>query len=269
MSKNKIMDDRAALVWQLRMGIDETVANDPLDRFSADDIQSRPERKRSPDVGARSSTLAVKRPHAPDVGRQDSQLLALQAAEAATTLADLHRAIEKFEGCSLKRTAKSTVFADGNPAAHVMLIGEAPGAEEDRQGKPFVGPSGHLLDKMMGAIGLTRDRDYYISNILPWRPPGNRKPTPLETAACLPFIRRHIELVRPRILVLLGATPVTALLGRTEGITRLRGQWLELHIGQQILDVMPTYHPAYLLRQPRFKAEAWHDLLEIRSRLNA
>ena len=180
--------------------------------------------------------------------------------------------MQQFEGCSLKHTAMNLVFGDGNPEASVMFIGEAPGADEDRQGRPFVGVSGQLLDKMIAAIGLDRT-SAYITNILPWRPPGNRKPTTNEVTICLPFIRRHIELVAPRVLVLVGGTAASALLGRTEGITRLRGKWLIYHAGEegggQEVPCMPLYHPAYLLRQPALKREAWCDILAIQERLDS
>jgi DNA polymerase len=268
MNRGKLLDHHSALIWQMQMGIDETVMNRPFDRFSSPLSTVEPNQVRQKDDAQAGPKIEAGHLRSPSSG-QATELQALQVAEAANTLNDLRSAIAGFEGCSLKRTAKSTVFADGNPDAELMLIGEAPGAEEDRLGKPFVGPSGHLLDKMMAAIGLSRESGYYISNILPWRPPGNRKPTPIETAICLPFIKRHIEIKKPRILVLLGATPVSALLARTEGITRLRGGWQTLQIGLQEFDVLPTYHPAYLLRQPRFKVDTWRDLLEIKSRLES
>ncbi len=256
---------KAALEWQIEMGVDETVDDESQNRFQATkETRKSPQEKRPEEAPSRVRTGHIQTTPA---GGQAGKTLAKEAAAKAATLGELREAIEAFEACSLKWTAKSTVFADGNPEADIMLIGEAPGAEEDRQGKPFVGPSGHLLDKMMAAIGLQRDQGYYISNILPWRPPGNRKPTPIETATCLPFILRHIELAKPKILVLLGATPASALLNTTEGITRIRGRWLNLELDQLEVAVMPTYHPAYLLRQPRFKAEAWKDLQEITSKL--
>ena len=180
--------------------------------------------------------------------------------------------MQEFEGCSLKHTAMNLVFGDGNPEASIMFIGEAPGADEDRQGRPFVGVSGQLLDKMIAAVGLDRT-SVYITNILPWRPPGNRKPTTNEVTICLPFIRRHIELVAPRVLVLVGGTAASALLGRTEGITKLRGKWLNYRPEEEDdareIPCMPLYHPAYLLRQPALKREAWRDILAIQERLNS
>jgi DNA polymerase len=174
--------------------------------------------------------------------------------------------MQRFEGCALKDTATNLVFGDGNPKAPVMFIGEAPGADEDRQGLPFVGVSGQLLDRMLAAIGLDRG-GAYITNILPWRPPGNRKPTTAEITSCLPFIERHIALVAPRILVLVGGTAASTLLDRSEGITKLRGRWLNYRRPGLEIATMPMYHPAFLLRQSGLKREAWHDLLEIKNRL--
>jgi DNA polymerase len=200
-------------------------------------------------------------------------------AAAAIDLAALAEALANFDGCTLRDTATNLVFADGNPDSQVMIIGEAPGADEDRQGRPFVGMAGQLLDRMLATIGLDRSSTY-ISNILPWRPPGNRKPTPNEVTICLPFLRRHIELVNPNILVLVGGTSAQALLGATQGITRLRGRWHDytgVAKGTGVengsdnagpIPAMPIFHPAYLLRKPGMKREAWRDLREIRRRLD-
>jgi DNA polymerase len=185
-----------------------------------------------------------------------------------STLDALRQAVENFEGCVLKQTALNTVFADGNPQARVMVVGEAPGADEDRQGKPFVGLSGQLLDAMLAAIGLNRTT-VYISNIVPWRPPGNRPPTPDEIRACLPFIERHISLVHPEILVMLGATAAKALLKTQQGITRLRGQWVAYtnpYLGD-VIQGLPTFHPAYLLRSPGQKAAVWKDLQKLKHKI--
>ncbi|GAB0112797.1 hypothetical protein AcidC75_03220 [Acidisoma sp. C75] len=203
----------------------------------------------------------------PGVARPAAALAASLAAEAHTR-EELRAAIARFEGCALRDTATNLVFADGNPAARIMLIGEAPGAEEDRAGLPFVGASGQLLDRMLGSIGLDRGQ-VLITNILPWRPPGNRAPTEGEIASCLPFLLRHIALVGPEMLVLLGATAARALTGSAEGIRRLRGRWQPLAIPglAQPVPALPTYHPAYLLRTPLAKREAWADLLLLRSRL--
>ncbi len=195
---------------------------------------------------------------------QSARGLALKAH----TLAELEAAIAGFDGCALKATATRLVFADGNPKARLMLVGEAPGADEDRQGKPFVGVSGQLLDRMLAWIGLDRSK-VYISNILPWRPPGNRSPTSAEIAICLPFIERHIELVDPSVLVLLGGTSAKALLATGEGIMKLRGRWLEYASPglPRPVAAMATFHPAYLLRSPGYKREAWRDFLVIKNKL--
>lgn len=195
-------------------------------------------------------------------------------ANNATTLAELREAVMQFHGCSLRKTAMNTVFADGNPEARVMFIGEAPGAEEDKQGIPFCGASGQLLDKMLAAIGLTRtgpvEQSFYISNTLFWRPPGNRQPTPEEVEICRPFVEKHIALIQPQILVAVGGTATKALLNETRGITRLRGQVLSYTNG--LLDSpIPThilYHPSFLLRQPAAKRQSWSDLLQLKQALS-
>jgi len=190
------------------------------------------------------------------------------AAGAAATLDDLKAALARFDGVPLRKTATNLVFADGNPKAKVMLVGEAPGADEDRQGLPFVGVSGQLLDRMMAAIGLDRTT-FYITNVCFWRPPGNRKPTEAELAAQLPFVLRHIELVAPQALVLVGGSSAQMLLGTNEGITRLRGRWFDYKSEGLAAPIptMPIFHPAYLLRQPALKREAWRDLVKLRERL--
>ena len=191
---------------------------------------------------------------------------AREAARGAATLDDLRSALTAFDGCNLRTTAKRLVFADGDPQARLMLVGEAPGREEDEQGLPFVGRSGRLLDRMLAAIGLDRS-SVYIANVVPWRPPGNRTPTPQETEICKPFIARQIELVDPDVLVFLGGAAAAALTGTGEGILRLRGRWMTYETGHRGIAAMPTLHPAYLLRQPIHKRLAWRDLLEIRRRL--
>jgi DNA polymerase len=194
---------------------------------------------------------------------QAAVLSAREAAQAAPDLAALKDALARFDGVSLSRTATNLVFADGNPAAKVMLVGEAPGADEDRLGKPFVGVSGQLLDRMMAAIGFDRT-SFYITNVCFWRPPGNRKPTDIELAAQKPFVERHIELVAPEVLVLVGAAAAQGLLGTTEGITRLRGRWFQYPLSGRTIPALPIFHPAYLLRQPAQKRETWRDLLKLR-----
>ncbi|TXH37292.1 MAG: uracil-DNA glycosylase [Rhodospirillaceae bacterium] len=201
-------------------------------------------------------------------GEPAAVVSAREAAKAAPDLAALQQALRDFDGCALKKTATNLVFADGNPSASVMLVGEAPGADEDRQGKPFVGVSGQLLDRMMGAIGLDRST-FYITNVCFWRPPGNRKPTEAELAALMPFVIRHIELVKPKVLVLIGGSSAQGLLGTNDGITRLRGRWFEFQAPGLAapIPVLPLFHPAYLLRQPGLKREAWRDLLKLKTRL--
>lgn len=191
---------------------------------------------------------------------------AARLAAGAKTLEDLIAAIENFDGCPVKATANRTVIFDGNPESRVMLIGEAPGAEEDRQGKPFVGAAGHLLDRMLAAIGLDRDHAY-ISNVFFWRPPGNRTPTPQEIAMCQPFVRRHVELVRPKAILALGGVSAKALFETETGITRLRGQWKDVAFGEVNVPVLASFHPAYLLRQPAQKRLSWEDLLAFKDRI--
>jgi DNA polymerase len=188
------------------------------------------------------------------------------AAARAATLDALREALERFQGCALRTTATQLVFADGRPGARVMFVGEAPGAEEDREGLPFVGRSGKLLDRMMAAIGLDRSAAY-IANIVPWRPPGNRTPTPQEQAICLPFIRRQIELANPDVLVCLGGPAATALLGISDGITKARGRWFDYDTGTRTIRALATYHPAYLLRSPAAKRLAYRDFLAIKKAL--
>ncbi|HIF08445.1 MAG TPA: uracil-DNA glycosylase [Sneathiellales bacterium] len=246
------------LKWYVESGADEAIGDVPINRYTESTSADTPPQTSAPTPRPSLDTLPVG-----DVSGKARRL-----AAACTTLDQLKSALEGFDGCGLKATAKSLVFADGNPHATVMLVGEAPGAEEDRQGLPFVGSSGQLLDKMLAAIGLDRE-SVYIANILPWRPPGNRKPTTEETLTCLPFIERHIELVAPNLLMLLGGTSAGTLLNTTEGITRLRGKWQSYQAGDRQIDTLPTYHPAYLLRQPAQKRDAWRDLLSLRARMNA
>ena len=193
-------------------------------------------------------------------------MAAREAARSAPNLEVLRDILDHFEGCGLRATASRLVFGDGNPAARVVLIGEAPGRDEDLEGRPFVGRSGKLLDRMLAAIGLDRTT-VYIANIVPWRPPGNRTPTPQETAICLPFILRQIELVNPDILVCLGNPSTQALLGTKDGITKTRGRWFEFNTGSREIRAIPTYHPAFLLRSPLQKRFAWRDFLAVQKAL--
>jgi DNA polymerase len=209
------------------------------------------------------------------LGAAEAGQSARLAASAAQTLDALKEALAAFEGCALKKTATNLVFGMGSRQARIMLIGEAPGENEDRQGLPFVGPAGQLLDRMLGAIGLDRHADdpakaVYITNMLPWRPPGNRSPTDSEIAACMPFMVRHIELMAPHILIFAGGISAKAMLNRTEGITRLRGRWFDYGSAglKKSVAAMPMLHPAYLLRNPDAKREAWKDLLALKVRLD-
>lgn len=260
------------LRWYIDMGADEAIGERPVDRYRASAAAAAAKPSTKPPAVAPSPAPA--RQAAPPTSKDGLRMespeaageSARQLAESAKNLDELRDLLAAFDGCALKRTATNLVFGDGNPAADVMLIGEAPGADEDRQGLPFVGVSGQLLDKMLASIGLDRNTAY-ITNILPWRPPGNRKPTPAESAMCMPFIRRHIELVGPRVLVLLGGTSASSLLGRSEGIMRMRGRWFEYSGRGGQIPAMPTYHPAFLLRQPALKKDVWKDLLEVNNRI--
>ncbi len=207
-------------------------------------------------------------PVAPLVSPKVASSSAQVSAKSAQTLEELRTSLLSFGGCSLKYTATNLVFGDGNSKARLMLIGEAPGADEDRQGLPFVGQSGQLLDRMFAAIGLTRQESFYISNIIPWRPPGNRQPTPAEADACLPFVRRHIDLISPDFLILVGGVAAKTLLGGRDGIMRVRGSWKDYtsEAGKK-MKVMAIFHPAYLLRSPGQKREAWLDLIRIKHTL--
>lgn len=267
---------RAVLRFYAEAGVDEILGEAPVDRFAAPQPASpkvTPKPKtaatgRQQPSAAQPSVQPASRSGPPHADGNSAERTAQALAAEAGSLDALQAAMESFDECPLKATAKNLVFGDGNPKAEVMLIGEAPGADEDRQGLPFVGVSGQLLDRMLASIGLDRNT-VYITNILAWRPPGNRKPTPAETTMCLPFIRRHIELVDPRILIFVGGTSASTLLGRSEGITRLRGRWLDYQTGNGSIDSIAIFHPAYLLRQPALKRDAWRDLLQIRQRLQA
>ncbi|MFN3889131.1 MAG: uracil-DNA glycosylase family protein [Beijerinckiaceae bacterium] len=267
----------ALLRWYEAMGVDIAVDGEPHDRFAefaAEASRPRAAQDETPGRQAPSQTTGRQAPATPALMREPIQKVlaasagdvtraAQEAAAGASTLDELRAALEAFDGCGLKRTASRLVFADGNPKARIMLVGEAPGADEDREGKPFVGKAGRLLDLMLGSIGLDRDK-VYIANVVPWRPPGNRTPTPQEIAACLPFTRRQIELVAPDYLVCLGAPATQTLLGVKDGITRARGRAYEYELagvnGVRNIPAFAMLHPAYLLRQPANKKYAWADL---------
>ncbi|HWK00719.1 MAG TPA: uracil-DNA glycosylase [Xanthobacteraceae bacterium] len=216
----------------------------------------------TPRPQAPAAPISMAAPAAPD----EAALEAREMASKAASLDELHEILKRFDGCALKKTAKNLVFADGTPGARVMFVGEAPGADEDREGLPFVGRSGKLLDLMMNAIGLDRT-SAYIANIVPWRPPGNRTPTPQETAICLPFIKRQIELANPDFLICLGKPSMQTLLHVAEGIKAGRGKWRDFETGTRTIKAMATFHPAYLLRSPNEKKFAWRDMLALKKAL--
>ena len=252
-------DTLKTLNWLVEAGADESVAEEPVNRLTAKaPVQPAP---------ARASVPPPLAARAPEPVSGDAIGGAMQAAAAATSLAELQAALESFDGCALKRTATNTVFADGVAAGRVMLIGEAPGRDEDRIGKPFVGRAGQLLDKMLASIGLDRKTNAYITNVINWRPPDNRDPTPEEAASCLPFLRRHIELADPAVIILLGAVAARHVVGVSDGIMKLRGRWMEYRVGDHMVPLMPTLHPAYLLRQPAHKKLAWRDLQAVRDKI--
>ncbi|MDE1149652.1 MAG: uracil-DNA glycosylase [Azospirillaceae bacterium] len=279
----------ADLAWLVEIGADEAINDQPTDWTQVASRRTPTARARGPADGAPGPVPDRAPPPTPKniaadvppdgplgapLGANEARASARSAAMAAATLDDLKAALLAFDGCPLRHTATSTVFADGNPHARLMLVGEAPGEQEDRQGKPFVGPAGALLDKMLAAIGLDRhaedvEKAVYISNVLPWRPPGNRNPTDSEIAACLPFIQRHVEIADPDIVVFLGGIAAKTMLAKTEGITRLRGRWFEYGSPglTRPLPALPVLHPAYLLRNPGAKRETWRDLLSLRQRL--
>lgn len=289
---NGTAENPAELVaWYAEAGVTEALDETPHDRFAeaqaaparaaadaaASATRQMPARDRAPPGqdgrrGEDARPLAAKPPAArvlaAEAATPEAAALGAKAlAQQANTLAELADALGRFQGCALKATAKSLVFADGNPAGRVMLVGEAPGADEDRLGVPFVGRSGQLLDRMLAAIGLNRREHVYIANLLPWRPPGNRTPTPQEVAVCLPFIQRQIALADPDVLVCVGAPSALALLGMT-GILASRGKWVEYDTGARRIRALATLHPAYLLRQPLQKRLAWRDMRAIKAALD-
>lgn len=230
-------------------------------------MESEPGRHAPSGEAAERVSAPLRRDVAHDIAPDAAASSARSLAAAATTLAELRDAMDRFEGCGLKATASRLVFGDGQAGARLMLIGEAPGREEDRSGTPFVGPAGQLLDRMLGAIGLTRG-EVYIANVIPWRPPGNRTPTPQEVAICLPFLLRQIALVGPEIVVCLGAPSTQALLEPEARILSVRGRWYRFESEDRVLRAMPMLHPAYLLRTPDAKRHAYQDLLTLRQALD-
>ena len=271
---------RALLDFYREAGVDALLEETPSDRFASEQASAAPAAraevarpKAEASTAARSvpvrereppgrTTAAV--PASPDA----AVMAARAAAKSAASLEELRALLDRFEGCALRTTATQLVFADGNPQARVMFVGEAPGRDEDIEGLPFVGRSGKLLDRMMAAIGLDRT-SVYIANIVPWRPPGNRTPTPQESAICLPFTLRQIELADPDILICLGNPSTQTLLGTREGIMRTRGRWFDYDTGTRVIRALPTFHPAYLLRSPSYKRLSWQDLRVIAKALTA
>lgn len=244
---------RALLEWQVELGATEATCDAPVNRYELTDkkpavAQSAPAPDNAPPAKQASDPVAEGE----------------AAARAAETLPALREALGAFPHCELRNGARNLVFSDGQAGARVMIIGEAPGRDEDREGKPFVGRAGQLLDRMLAAIDLSRSENAYITNVLPWRPPQNRDPLPDEIAMMLPFLKRHVELAQPEVLILMGNISCQAVLGR-RGITRLRGNWDQVW-GKPAI---PMFHPAYLLRQGHAKREAWADLLSVRARLNS
>lgn len=290
----------AALIeWYLEAGVDWVLGEEAVDRFEESRLELAARQARqamrpaAPDPRAQQSRAApaggdprqqppvrlpTERPRQENPAQPIARpgvsatvpsggevMAAREAAASATSLGELNGILAGFTGCNLRQTAKSLVFADGNPEARLMFVGEAPGREEDEAGVPFVGRSGQLLDRMLAAIGLDRSAAY-IANVVPWRPPGNRTPTPQETEICKPFIERQIALASPDILVLLGAAPAAALLGTSDGILKMRGRWFDYQAAGKTIKVLATLHPAYLLRQPQQKRLAWRDFRDLKRR---
>jgi uracil-DNA glycosylase family 4 len=251
------------LAFYLEAGVDCALTDAPVNRLSDPDSAPppRPEPREAPPPRTLfQSSAAMPAAHgestvAPEVAVHSAR----EAARTAPSLEALRELLEKFDGCALKSTATRLVFGDGNSQARVMFVGEAPGREEDLEGLPFVGRSGKLLDRMIAAIGLDRT-SAYIANVIPWRPPGNRTPTPQETQICLPFIQRQIELVNPDVLVTLGNPSTQTLLSTREGIMKTRGKWFDYDTGTRVIRAIATFHPAYLLRSPSYKRMSWQDL---------
>jgi len=255
-------DTLSTLQWFLEAGAGEAIGETPVNRL----VATPPAQTQARAAPPPPRPMAAPRSAPPPI-EGDGIGNAQAAAAAATSLPQLKAALEAFDGCTLKRTATNMVFADGTPAGGILFIGEAPGRDEDRIGKPFVGRAGQLLDKMLLAIGLDRNINAYITNVINWRPPDNRDPSPEEAAQCLPFLRRHIELAEPQLIVLLGAVAARHVVGGSEGIMKLRGRWMEYRVGDRMVPLMPTLHPAYLLRQPAHKKLAWRDLQAIATRM--
>ena len=272
---------RDILAFYVEAGVDMAVGETPNDYLAGDPLPAAPVQPAAPGLApalAPATPEPVRRAPPPGLpplsapapsvppGADAAVMAARDAARNAKTMDELRAILEGFEGCALKATASRLVFADGNPQARVMFVGEAPGRDEDIEGLPFVGRSGKLLDRMLSAVGLDRTK-VYIANIVPWRPQGNRTPTPVETQICLPFLLRQIELCAPDIVVTMGNPSTQTLLQISDGITRTRGRWFPFKSGDRDIRVMPTFHPAFLLRSPLQKRFAWRDFLAIKKAL--
>ncbi|MGB3658316.1 MAG: uracil-DNA glycosylase [Pseudolabrys sp.] len=258
---------RDLLDFYAETGVDALLGESPVDRFASTEPAEPAARSVQPVTPAADLNSVARAAPAAPPAPDEAVMQARSVAKNAKTLDELRAILDRFEGCALKSTASQLVFADGNPEARLMLVGEAPGREEDIEGLPFVGRSGKLLDRMLAAIGLDRT-SVYIANIVPWRPPGNRTPTPQESQICLPFILRQIELADPDILVCLGGPSAQTLLDIREGITKTRGRWFAFETGKREIRAMPTFHPAFLLRSPLQKRFAWRDFLAIKEALD-
>ena len=251
------------LEWYRAAGVDIAVGEEPVDRFA-----QRPPARVTPAPVAANAQPTERPVEVASLALGGDPSEARSIAASAQTLAELETLLGNYDGCGLKLRATQLVFADGNPEADIMLIGEAPGAEEDRQGKPFVGKSGQLLDRMLAAIGLDRSK-VYIANTVPWRPPGNRTPTPEEMALCLPFLHRQVELVAPKLVMTLGGPAMQTVFATTSGIIKMRGKWSDVSIGNHQVAAIQTVHPAYLLRNPAAKQQAWRDMLSLKLKMDA
>jgi DNA polymerase len=260
------------LAFYLEAGVDCALGDEPVDRLSDPDMAPEPLEAGMPKaarvLASPNRAISTPAPRGEIAPAPDAAIAsAREAARTAPSLEALRDLLENFDGCALKFTATRLVFSDGNPQSRIMFVGEAPGRDEDIAGLPFVGRSGKLLDRMMAAIGLDRSR-VYIANVIPWRPPGNRTPTPQETQICLPFIQRQIELVNPDVLVTLGNPSTQTLLATREGIMKTRGKWVDYDTGTRKIRALATFHPAYLLRSPSYKRLAWQDLRSIATALD-